>query len=316
MPRRKQNMWPFGSSPKKRVRRSEAELAQIAAEHKAAESGYFGSRSGSRSSRATGGSGRGTASRSARGTTYQGYSIKRTEDGDYVIPRLDADSHFDSLSDAKAFLRSWKENGCPMKKLNPAKFDRCVREVKAKGGAYDPYAVCTAAGARNKGRKKARRNPPAEAAEAYRDFHGRDSEETVRVEKEIHYHKHLASAGKLEKLDVIARDGAKVSLSGFKGALLCFNEKRTQLYVEGGDQAVDLQEFGIDPGEAHEMEVLGEVRAVEYFTTKDHLGSEGGTAIYRHKFEKPYPELQYDVRNEQLIFSGGRYVILPEGIDK
>ena len=64
------------------------------------------------------------------------------------------------------------------------------------------------------------------------------------------------------------------------------------------------------------MEVLGEVRAVEYFTTKDHLGSEGGTAIYRHKFEKPYPELQYDVRNEQLIFSGGKYVILPEGIDK
>ena len=48
MLRRKQNIWPFGSSPKKRVRRSEAELAQIAAEHKAAESGYFGSRSGSR----------------------------------------------------------------------------------------------------------------------------------------------------------------------------------------------------------------------------------------------------------------------------
>ena len=136
------------------------------------------------------------------------------------------------------------------------------------------------------------------------------------VKKEIHYHRHLASAGKLEKLEVVSRPGYKVILSGFKGALLCFNEKRTQLYVEGGDQAVDLQQFGIEPGEAHEMEVLGEVRAVEYFTTKDHLGSEGGTAIYRHKFEKPYPELQYDVRNEQLIFSGGKYVILPEGIDK
>lgn len=32
---------------------------------------------------------------------------------------------------------------------NPPKFDRCVRDVKRKGGAVDPYAVCTAAGTRN-----------------------------------------------------------------------------------------------------------------------------------------------------------------------
>ena len=55
---------------------------------------------------------------------------------------------------------------------------------------------------------------------------------------------------------------------------------------------------------------------VLYFTRKDHLGKEGGIANYDHKFEEPYPELQYDVRNEQLIFSGGRYVILPEGVDR
>ena len=273
MLRRKQNMWPFGSSPKKRVRRSEAELAQIAAEHKAAESGYFGSRSGSRSSRATGGSGRGTASRSARGTTYQGYSIKRTEDGDYVIPRLDADSHFDSLSDAKAFLRSWKENGCPMKKLNPAKFDRCVREVKAKGGAYDPYAVCTAAGTRNpslpprwdiedlqdgnwqivgtvragsakeavsryrgehaewsKGRKIRARiprqgNPPQEAAAAYQDFHGRGSEETVTVKKEIHYHATWPPPASWKSSKSISRPGYKVIAVRIQGCAAVLQRK-------------------------------------------------------------------------------------------
>ena len=28
---------------------------------------------------------------------------------------------------------------------NPAKFDRCVRKVEAKGGVRNPYAVCNAA---------------------------------------------------------------------------------------------------------------------------------------------------------------------------
>jgi hypothetical protein len=35
------------------------------------------------------------------------------------------------------------------KKKQPSKFDRCVRKVKAKGGAKNAYAVCTAAGTRN-----------------------------------------------------------------------------------------------------------------------------------------------------------------------
>ena len=164
--------------------------------------------------------------------------------------------------------------------------------------------------------KRKKRNPPAESAQAYKDFHGRDSMESVTVKKEVFYHKHLAAAGKLVQIEVVSRQGYTVTLDGFQGAMLCFNEKKTQLYIEGGDQSVKLAEFGIAASQAHEMEVLGEVLAVEYHTTKDHLGSQGGTAIYRHKFGRPYPELQYDVPNEQLIFSGGRYVILDEGIDK
>jgi hypothetical protein len=35
------------------------------------------------------------------------------------------------------------------KRKQPAKFDRCVRKVRAKGGAKNAYAVCTAAGTRN-----------------------------------------------------------------------------------------------------------------------------------------------------------------------
>jgi hypothetical protein len=162
---------------------------------------------------------------------------------------------------------------------------------------------------------KSKRNPSAQSAEAYQDFHGRPSEEVVTVKTEVHYHKHLAACGELRKL-VIKPVGKlfSVTLSGFKKALLAFNEKRTQLFIEGGDQAVDLRQFGIKT--PHEVETLGEVRVIEYFTIKDHLGDEGGKAVYVHKFHKPYPVLIYNVLDQQLTFSGGSYKVLAEGIDK
>ena len=79
----------------------------------------------------------------------------------------------------------------------------------------------------------------------------------------------------------------------------------------------------------HETETLGRVTNIGYQTNKTHLGDEGGEAVYVHKFRSTnkagkhvvvkiarYPDLIYDVRNEQLLFSGGSYEILREGIDK
>ena len=194
----------------------------------------------------------------------------------------------------------------------PTKFERCVKKVKAKGGAANAYAVCKKSV--GNGKRKRKGNPAGASAEAFEDFHGRPSEEVITVTRKIHYHGHLAAAGELVALIVISREtGERIKLKDFGGALLCFNEKRTQLYIEGGDQKVDPAIFGIDT--PHEMQCLGEVRVIEYFTTKDHLGREGGTATYVHKFEKPFPTLQYDALNKQLLFSGGRYTVLPEGID-
>jgi hypothetical protein len=97
--------------------------------------------------------------------------------------------------------------------------------------------------------------------------------------------------------------------------------------VEGGDQSVNLDDFGIR--QAHEFETLGKVTDIGYQTNKTHLGDEGGEAVYVHKFRSTNrdgrhvivriarePDLIYDVRNEQLLFSGGSYEILREGIDK
>ncbi len=96
-----------------------------------------------------------------------------------------------------------------------------------------------------------------------------------------------------------------------------------QLYIEGGDQSVDLDAFGLT--DEHELLFLGELVRCMYFTTKDHLGSEGGEANYHHKFGKKEHALGvskteliqvgYHVRDERLILYGGEYEILPEGID-
>jgi hypothetical protein len=191
------------------------------------------------------------------------------------VPKIDKDTWFDTIPEAKKHIDWWEKRK------------------------------------RNKGK----RNPAAEAAEAYTDFHGRPSEEVVTVKTEIHYHKHLAACGELRKLKV--KPVGKlftVSLSDFKKAFLAFNENRTQLFIEGGDQTVDLKQFGIK--QAHEVETLGEVKVIEYYTIKDHLGSEGGQATYVHKFAKPYPVLIYNVLDKQLTFSGGSYKVLAEGIDK
>lgn len=222
--------------------------------------------------------------RATAGTTYKGYRI--TYDGDdFVIPKLDPDSHFDTLADAKRFLDDWKKN-------------------------------------------PGRRNPAEASAAAYEEFHGRPSEELVTVRRKVHFHQHLAGAGELRKLVIVTPDGRyRVTLNQLKGALLCFNEDKNQLFVEGGNQRVDLKQFGIKS--PHEVETLGKATLIDYHTTKDHLGDEGGTATYSHKFRMTnengkhvtvriarYPDVIYFVRDKQLVFSGGSYEIRAEGIDK
>jgi len=59
---------------------------------------------------------------------------------------------FNSLEEAKNAAIKVHQPNPRRRKLNPgrnavhtSKWDSCVRKVKAKGSAYDPYAVCTAA---------------------------------------------------------------------------------------------------------------------------------------------------------------------------
>lgn len=173
----------------------------------------------------------------------------------------------------------------------------------------------------------ARKNPAEGSADVFEEFHGYEPSEVIVVQKKVFHHKHLAAAGELAFLAVWGVDGKGHKLSGFDGAVLAFNERKNQLFVEGGDQAIKLSAFGISA--PHEWETLGKVVDIGYATNKTHLGDEGGEALYVHKFRSTnrngrhvtiriarYPDLIYDVRNEQLLFSGGSYEILREGINK
>jgi hypothetical protein len=247
-------------------------------------------------------------------------------------------------------------------RVNPGKgsFARCVEAVSRRGDVDDPNAVCaaskrrTAKGAReleraaragrknlvdpttagllgselgklaDKLKKRATKhgNPAEAAAEMSERFHGRPVTEVLEIEERVHVHEHLAELGELERLKVKALDGGIVTLTGFDGALLCSNEDGSQLYIRGGDQSIDPSEFAVDKP-YHDKEDLGEVVKIWYFTTKEHLGSEGGTASYHHEFGEEdkergtrprRPRLEYSTRDQRLSFTGGAYAVEPEGI--
>ncbi len=181
----------------------------------------------------------------------------------------------------------------------------------------------------NKGKRK-KKNPGEDAAaDAFREFHGHDAKEVVTFETMHHFPRTTSAIGDLVRLVIRlpkergVRGGQYVDLDNFGEAWLTEHPTMKQLYVEGGDQSLDLETFGLDSSDPHEVEYLGELVRCEYFTTKDHLGKDGGEAIYHHKFGKNELTLKktelirvgYHVPDEQILFVGGGYEIPAEGID-
>jgi hypothetical protein len=236
---------------------------------------------------------------------------------------------------------------------------RVPAETKALVGAalYAPAAGIQL-GRSLMGRKNGRRrNPEAQSASVYEAFHGRPAERDTVIRTELFEHKNLAAIGDLcwivVRYETPEGEMQDVRLEDFNGAFLAMNEKRPktpQLFIEGGDQRVSLKQFEIGPP-IHETETLGRMVCVAYFTTKDHLGDEGGEAEYVHVIEMPLdmaefkewglhemakaaglsnaaywdelaeetegaqgPDVIYDTRNRLMLLSGGSYSIPDEGI--
>lgn len=166
---------------------------------------------------------------------------------------------------------------------------------------------------KNKGRK----NSVPASQDFFESFHGEPSKELIKVKTDLFYHSATGAIGDLRKLKVKSKNGKwKVTIKFAKPyPILSASENRKQLFIDGGDQSVNLKDFGINT--EHESEVLGDITDVYYFTTKKHLRPEdGGTAVYHHKFGKIKPSLIYDVPNQLMAVSGGGYTIPDEGIDQ
>jgi len=244
--------------------------------------------------------------------------------------------------------------------LSKATTFRIPAETKALVGAalYAPAAGIQL-GRSLMGRKngKKRKNPEGAAESAYKDFHGRPPDRDTVIATELHEHTVLPAIGELcwivVRYETAEGEMQDVRLEDFGDAFLCMNERRQknpQLFIEGGDQRVDLKQFEIGKP-IHETETLGRMVCVAYFTRKDHLGDEGGEAEYVHVIEMPLdmeefkewglhemakkaglsnsaywgeleeetegaqgPDVIYDTRNRLMLLSGGSYSIPDEGI--
>ena len=209
---------------------------------------------------------------------------------------------------------------------NPAKFDRCVRDVQAHGGPVNAYAVCTAAGTRNKKRRGKRGNPPNPedaAQDMYESFHGKPATSQVLVKEEYHVHEHLATLGVLVSFRVATVTGldAEVESSDAAGdfdevgaddktVFLASNEQGTQLYFVGGDQSLDLARLKFTGDLVKDDMVIGILYEVTYRTRKK-FDKFQLTEYYHELGEETgdQPFLRYDSLSPHLAISGGKYKI-------
>lgn len=242
---------------------------------------------------------------------YKGHKIMR-QDGEYIVPDMDRDSRFESMTEAKRFIKANpKRNGFG----EPTGFRKASAYyyVSVEGGSHglgldqftgswDTKEEADKAAKQIRARgyipkiTKSKRNPADSAAAVYEDFHGHPPDEDAVIETDIEEHTTLAGVGELVWFYVRCEDEEgeyDVRVEDLHGAILSMNEKAgqsPQLYIEGGNQSVNCADFGIT-APLHEFETLGRMVCYAYHTTKDHLGEDGGDSDYIHVVEPP---LDYD----------------------
>lgn len=212
---------------------------------------------------------------------------------------------------------------------NPAKYERCVRAVQARGGA-NGYAVCN----------KLRRNPSSTSDAVYEEFHGAPPQNILEIHETEHVHGNLAGLGDLICIIVKLSGGTKAGELRELNApdparaperdivRVCCNEAKNQMYLVGGDQSIDVTKLGfrdsfdvVHDGESFEatelkdLMVLGEIHKLTYRTEKEFDDFE--EIDYFHRIgedTKVRPFLLYDTMNNWMKIAGGEYTIHARGL--
>lgn len=94
--------------------------------------------------------------------------------------------------------------------------------------------------------------------------------------------------------------------------ILASNEAGTHLFIEGGDQSLDLGKVGLADQSKKETAIVGPVHYITYHSRKKFDGKEE-EHDYEHEFSEesngPRPQLRYDVKNRHMFLDGGMYYI-------
>lgn len=182
-----------------------------------------------------------------------------------------------------------------------------------------------------------KQNPESAAAKMHEAFTGYPSEYVEEVVTERHIHEWLAGAGDMVLLEVTTPMGKSAAI-GFNGydqktdeltapdgdrVRFAVNEEGTQIYLEGGDQSLDLEALGFDEVAANRDKVeIGRADRIVYFTRKRF--DDGEPINYEHEFNEEErgklrdakPVVVYDTMNQAIELWGGRYhVELGEQVD-
>ncbi len=174
-----------------------------------------------------------------------------------------------------------------------------------------------------------RSNPESSAAALYESFHGKPSTEELLITEDVHSHEHLAVLGRAVECWIDTPTGLRACIefdqNDEEPIFVCSAEDGRQLYIEGGDQAVDLASLKMDGEEwRKDRMVLGQFSEPEpkaagkkprkhnltYNTKKDFDQFE--TIDYQHDLGEETgvrPYLEYDPRNQHLYITGGQYFI-------
>lgn len=199
--------------------------------------------------------------------------------------------------------------------------DYSKRRSEFMRGFYDAWTRRS----RTPKRRGTRRNPnnPTEFQESdrlYKDFHGKPPTQTTEVRTVVSSRSDLAELGDLAEMDVHLMTDEKVRIqfpiNGRGTILLCSSPDGRQLYLEGGNQTVDLRQLGMSGRDwVRDQMCLGVVLMVTYRTEKGF--DKFQLTDYFHKLGEvtgQRPVLNYDTINHLLTISGGQYEVRPEGI--
>jgi hypothetical protein len=171
-----------------------------------------------------------------------------------------------------------------------------------------------------------RRNPDdgqlEQAADLYREFHGRDPKEILEYQESELARRDYTALGDLVELHFTTPAGtlAKVEFaeSGKDVVKVVSSPNGRQLYLIGGDQDLspDLEKFGADPSK--EIVDLGDAIFISYDAQK--WQTDFKSTIWEHKLGEEsgvFPRAFFDRRNPhepKIFFAGGNYRVERPGI--